>query len=169
MSSAMTSFAKLTETNYQRWSVQMKSTWQRHGVLRIVEGKEVEASPTKNSYTDSAKRAIETDVRNYWTRYDQAVGTIRLGISEELLLEHMSIGDPAMIWDSIRTKYKDLVKEHGRNIRGQLVKISLTEYGTVKAYFLQIEALCADLAVILGSPVSEEETITAAMHGIPEQ
>jgi len=45
----------------------------------------------------------------------------------------------------------------------------LKEYGTVKAYFLQIEALCADLAVIQGSPVSEEEKITAAMHGIPEE
>ena len=81
----------------------------------------------------------------------------------------MSIDDPAKIWDTIQTKYKDLVKERGRNMRGQLARISLKDYGTVKAYFLQIEALCADLALISGSPVSEEEKITAAMHGIPEE
>ena len=169
MSSGMISFEKLTETNYQRWSIQMKSTLQRDGVWRIVEGKEVEPSPPKDSDTDSTKRAIEADIRNYWTRYDRATGTIRLGISEELLLEYMSLDDPAKIWDTIRTRYKDLVKERGRNIRGQLARISLKEYGTVKAYFLQIEALCADLAVIQGSPVSEEEKITAVMHGIPEE
>ena len=84
MSSAMTSFAKLTETNYQRWSVQMKLTLQRDGVWRIVEGKEVKPSPAKDTDTDSTKRAIETDVRNYWTRYDRAKGTIRLGISDSV-------------------------------------------------------------------------------------
>ena len=169
MSSAMSSFEKLTETNYQRWSVQMKSTLQRDGVWRIVNGKEVEPSPAKDTDKDSAKRAIETEVRNYWTRYDRAMGTIRLGIWEELLLEYMSIDDPAKIWETIRTKYKDLVKERGRNIRSQLARISLKEYGTVKGYFLQIEALCADLAVISGSPVSKEDKIPAAMHGIPEE
>ena len=50
-----------------------------------------------------------------------------------------------------------------------MARISLKEYGTVKAYFLQIEALCADLAMIQGSLVSEEEKITAAMHGILEE
>jgi len=169
MSSTAISFEKLTESNYQRWSVQMKSTLQRDGVWRIVSGEEVEPSPPADSDADSTKRAIDIEIRNYWMRYDRATGTIRLGISEELLLEYMSIDDPTVIWETIRTKYKDLVKERGRNIRGQLARISLKEYGTVRAYFLQIDGLCADLAVIQGSPVSEEEKITAAMHGIPEE
>jgi len=69
------------------WSVQMKSTLQRDGVWRIVAGEEVKPSPQEDTDTGSTKRAIETEIRNYWTRYDQATGTIRLGISEELLLE----------------------------------------------------------------------------------
>jgi len=81
----------------------------------------------------------------------------------------MSIDDPAVLWETIWTKYKDLVKEHGSNIRGQLAQIALKEYRTVKAYFLKIEALCADLGVVQGTPVSEEEKITAAMHGVPDE
>jgi len=169
MSSTAISFEKLTESNYQRWSVQMKSTLQRDGVWRIVSGEEVEPSPPADSDADSTKRVIEIEIRNYWMRYDRATGTIRLGISEDLLLEYMSIDDPTVILETIRTKYKDLVKERGRNIRGQLARISLKQYGTVRAYFLQIDGLCADLAVIQGSLVSEEEKITAAMHEIPEE
>jgi len=102
-------------------------------------------------------------------RYDRATGTIRLGISEELLLEYLSIDNPAVLLEMTRTKYKHLVEERGTNIRGQLARICSKEYGTVKAYFLQIEALCADLALVQGAPGSAEEKITEAMHGFPDE
>jgi len=79
----------------------MTSTLQRDGVWRIVAREEVKPSPPADTETGSTKRAIETDIRNYWTRYDRATGTIRLGISEELLLEYMSIDDPSELWETI--------------------------------------------------------------------
>ncbi|RPA89433.1 hypothetical protein L873DRAFT_1783945 [Choiromyces venosus 120613-1] len=81
----------------------------------------------------------------------------------------MSIDDLTVLWETIQDRYKSLVKEQGRNICGQLARISLKESGKVKAYFLLIDSLCADLAVIQGMPVSEEERITAAMHGVLDE
>jgi len=77
MSSIAISFEKLTESNHQRWSVQMKSTLQRDVVWRIVAGEKVKPSPPEDTDTGSTKRPIETEIRNYWTRYDRATGTIR--------------------------------------------------------------------------------------------
>ena len=50
MSSTTISFEKLTESNYQRWSVQMKSTLQRDGVWRIAR-EEVKPSPPADTGT----------------------------------------------------------------------------------------------------------------------
>ena len=51
MLSTTISFGKLTESNYQSWSVQMKSTLQRDGVWRIVAREEVKPSPPADTGT----------------------------------------------------------------------------------------------------------------------
>ncbi|RPB01479.1 hypothetical protein L873DRAFT_1890071 [Choiromyces venosus 120613-1] len=147
----------------------MKATLQRDGVWHIVAQEEVKPAPTTDDHDDTTRCAIEHYIKDYCTRYDQATSTIHLDISEDLLLEHMSIYDLTVLWETIWDHYKSLEKEQGRNISSQLARISLKESSMVIAYFLQIESLCADLTVIQWMPVSEEERITGAMQGVPNE
>ena len=64
MSSGMISFEKLTETDHQRWSIQMKSTLQRDGVWRIVEGKEVDVMAVVILKTSEYTKANRCGVEN---------------------------------------------------------------------------------------------------------
>ncbi|PWW75172.1 hypothetical protein C7212DRAFT_345469 [Tuber magnatum] len=151
-------FEKLPESKYQRWVVQIKSTLQRVWVWCIVAREEVKPALSVNEENDETKWAIKHEIRGHWRR-----------ISEDLLLECISIDDVAVLGETIQRWYKDLVKERGHKKRGQLAKVSLQYSGTVGACFLHAEGLCADLAVVQGTPVSDQEEITAAMQGVPDE
>ncbi|RPB00511.1 hypothetical protein L873DRAFT_1788901 [Choiromyces venosus 120613-1] len=59
MATTTISFEKLTESNFLKWIVRMKSTLQRDGVWRIVTREEVKPTPATSDDDDTTRRAIE--------------------------------------------------------------------------------------------------------------
>ena len=104
----------------------------------------------------------------YKMRVAQAKATIRLRLSESVLVSVQDEEDPTKLWEKLKSLYQDQIKMTSNYLRAALHNVSLESEGTVQKYATRIQDIVNDLSLIEGMKVSESEHSYALLRGLPD-
>lgn len=177
--------------NFKSWLEDLKILLMAQGVWDVVTGDDPEperwvnptttTTTTTTSYTTPVtllpvtlspeetrhKGKLEKAYRDWRTKEQKALATIRINIERETRRRYDDITTSHKLLDKIKEDRTRLLKKDPDSIRCRLFNLKLEDCGTVRGYYNNLQSIWDDLEVC-GQVITSEQKFQYMMLGLPE-
>ena len=159
---------KLSSTNYLLWKTQFESFLSSQSLLGFINGTSPRPSPTVQVRNGEAVTEEANPEFVRWVRRDQLVMAWLFGsLSEEALRSVYGLTSAYDVWFSLGKKYNRISATRKLDLQRKLQGMSKKDK-TMSEYLNDVKSVCDQLDSI-GSGVSEQEMIYAALNGLDRE
>jgi gag-polypeptide of LTR copia-type len=151
---------KLTDSNFLSWKNQIQL---------IVEGHDLESylynPPPNHTSTNVNGEMILNPIFLSWKRQDKLLNAwIRSSLSDSILAQVMSSPTCRDLWQALDGYFSITSRARVQDLKRQIQTVSKGDSNCTD-YLLRIRRIADELSFI-GSPISEEDLVTAAINGL---